>query len=440
MSLVRPQFFNRIGGQMAVVVLVSLIAIHAVAIAAFYLSRHFEGERPRDEGPGQFEALVRLAAAASRGNDRDAVIARIVRTFPHLSITHGDAVPHIESAPNSEPNDEPPARFIEERLGPGFHAAVHHADDGRQIVISLPDGDAISARLAPPPQRPPFIGSPLGFTVLFVVVSMSLLLFWATRALRMPLSGFAAAAENFSLDRHDAALPERGPEEIRAVARALNRMRNRTRKLMDDRTRMLAAMGHDLRTPITRLRLRSEFIADEELRKQMLSDLDQMKAMTDGVLSFLRDGHAQEAKTRTDLASVLQTVCDQFADMGHAVSYAGPDRATVAARPDDLQRAVSNLVDNAVRHGRTVVVRLTTGANSATIAVEDDGPGIEDGRKRTMLEAFVRGEEARTMDDRSGFGLGLSIARAIAEAHGGTLSLHDRLPHGLSARITLPAA
>lgn len=435
MSLAGPRFLNRIGGQMAVVVLLSLITIHTLAITGFYLSRHFEGERPRDEGPGQFEALVKLAAAAPQGGERDAVIARIVRAFPHLSITHGNAVPRSETGSN----DEPPARFIEERLGPGFHAAVHHADGSRKIVITLPDNDAISARFAPPPQRPPFIGSPLGFTVLFVVVSMSLLLFWATRALRTPLSGFAQAAENFSLDRHDAALPERGPEEIRAVARALNRMRERIRKLVDDRTRMLAAMGHDLRTPITRLRLRSEFIADEDLRKQMLSDLDQMRAMTDGVLSFLRDGHAQEAKTTTDLASVLQTVCDQFADMGHAVGYAGPDHATIAARPDDLQRAVSNLVDNAVRHGSSVVVRLTTGAENATITVEDDGPGIEDCRKPAMLEAFVRGEEARTMDDRAGFGLGLSIARAIAEAHGGALSLHDRVPHGLIARITLPA-
>lgn len=434
MSFARPRFLNRIGGQMAVLVLLSLIVIHALIFTGFYLSRYFEGERPRDAGPDQFEALVRLAAAAPRGSERDAVIARIVSTFPNLSITHGDAVPRIESGTT----DDPPARFLEGRLGPGFRALVHVDDGQRQIVITLPDNDAISARFAPPPQRP-FIGSPLTFTVLFLITSMSLLLFWATRALRTPLSDFAAAAESFSLDGRDAPLPDRGPEEIRAVARAFNRMRDRIRKLVDDRTRMFAAMGHDLRTPITRLRLRSEFIADEDLRQQMLSDLDQMKAMTEGVLTFLRDGHAQEVKTTIDLASVLQTVCDQFADMGHTVSYAGPDHATIAARPDDLQRAVSNLVDNAVRHGTTVVVRLTIGGGNATITVEDDGPGIEDSRKEAMLEAFVRGEEARTMDDRAGFGLGLSIARAIAEAHGGKLSLHDREPQGLIAMITLPA-
>jgi signal transduction histidine kinase len=434
MKFTRPRFFNRIGAQVTVLVLLSLVALHVITLAGFYLSRHFEGQRPRDEGPGQFVALVRLAAASPRGQERDAVIARIVRTFPHLNVTRGAAVPKLGQLDA----DGPPARFVADILGPGFRTAVYVEKDERQIVITMPDGDVIGARVPPPPGPPPVFGNPVTLTILFVVVSLTLLLFWATRALAAPLFDFARAAESFSLDRHDTALPERGPEEIRAVARAFNRMRERVHTLVDDRTRMFAAMGHDLRTPITRLRLRSEFIADEELRKQMLGDLDQMKAMTEGVLSFLRDGHTQEAKTTIDLASVLQTVCDQFADMGHNVSYAGPDHATIAARPDDLQRAVSNLVDNAVRHGTTVVVRLTMGSDSAIITVEDDGPGIEDCRKEAMLEAFVRGEEARTMDDRSGFGLGLSIARAIAETHGGALSLHDRVPQGLIARVTLP--
>jgi signal transduction histidine kinase len=172
----------------------------------------------------------------------------------------------------------------------------------------------------------------------------------------------------------------------------------------------------------------------------MLRDLDQMKSMTDGVLSFLREGQAREPATTIDIASVLQTVCDQFADMGHDVTYQGPDHATLTARPDDLQRAVSNLVDNATRHAGKTVVGLAADAAGTRIEVKDDGPGIPDERKDTMLEAFVRGNEARTMDDRAGFGLGLSIARAIAEAHGGALTLHDRAPHGLIARITLPAA
>jgi signal transduction histidine kinase len=318
-------------------------------------------------------------------------------------------------------------------------AAAQSGDAAPALAIRMPDGGVLTAQL-PAHGEPPRLAGPLSFTLMFVVVSVTLLALWATRALRTPLSGFAKAAEGFSLDGDVAALPERGPEEIRAVAKAFNRMRDRIKKLVDDRTRLLAAMGHDLRTPITRLRLRSEFIGDEELRRQMLRDLDQMKAMTDGVLSFLRDGQTREAVTAIDIASVLQTVCDQYTDMGYAVFYEGPAHLTLAARPDDLQRAVANLVDNAVRHGASTVLRLAATAETAMIEVEDDGPGIPDERKDAMLEAFVRGEEARTMDDRSGFGLGLSIARTIAEAHGGTLTLHGRTPHGLIARITLQGA
>jgi signal transduction histidine kinase len=197
-------------------------------------------------------------------------------------------------------------------------------------------------------------------------------------------------------------------------------------------------MGHDLRTPITRLRLRSEFIPDNGLRAEMLRDLDQMNAMTEGVLVFLRDGQTREALAVVDTASSLQTICDQFADLGHDVRYEGPDHATLTARPDDLRRAVANLVDNAVRYGAHTVVRLIVNDASLCIAVEDDGPGIVDASKEAMMEAFVRGDDARTMDDRAGFGLGLAIARTVAEAHGGNLTLLDRAPHGLVARIVFP--
>ena len=431
MKVRRPRFLNRIGGQMAALVVASLIAIHAVVTAGIFLSHRFEGAREFDEGPGEIVALVRLAADAPRGPERDAVLAQIARTFPNTSLTQAAAM----AMPTE--GREPHLGFLKDHLGQGFQVAAAPGGGAPRIAIRLPDGDVLTARLPPPPGPPP-LGGPVTFTVLFVIVSMTFLLFWAARALATPLSGFARAAESFSLDGDIAALPERGPEEIRAVARAFNRMRDRIRKLVDDLTRMLAAMGHDLRTPITRSRLRSEFIADEELRAQVLRDLDQMKAMTSGALTFLRDGQAREAATSVDLASVLQTVCDQYADIGHAVSYAGPDHATATARPDDLQRALSNLVDNAVRHAQNTVVRLTRDDVAVTIAVEDDGPGIPDARKAAMLEAFVRGDDARTMHERTGFGLGLAIARAIAEAHGGTLTLHDNQPHGLIARLTLP--
>lgn len=433
MTFGRSLLFNRIGGQMAILILISLLAIHAVIAASFFFGHRGQSWGPPDDDPAQFVAMVRLAAATPPA-ERAHLLAIMAQTFPRMEIRTAAAMPA------SDDHFDPRLLHLGDRLGPGFALAKLPAAAVEELAVAvrLPDGNVLTARL-PPRFEPPFLGSPIVSTVLFVIVSVSLLGIWATRALRRPLSGFAKAAEGFSLDGNVARLPERGPEEIRAVAKAFNRMSDRVKTLVGDRTRMLAAMGHDLRTPITRLRLRSEFIGDCELRGQMLRDLDQMNAMTEGVLVFLRDGQTREGATVVDVASSLQTICDQFADLGHDVRYEGPDHATLTARPDDLRRAVANLVDNAVRYGSHTVVRLTGGEAGLCIVVEDDGPGIPDASKAAMLEAFVRGDDARTMDNRAGFGLGLAIARTVAETHGGTLTLHDRAPHGLSARITLPA-
>ena len=165
------------------------------------------------------------------------------------------------------------------------------------------------------------------------------------------------------------------------MAKALNRMRERITGLIDDRTKMLAAISHDLRTPITRMRLRSEFIEDETHRGRMLGDLDQMRSMLESVLSFLRNDRRWKSMTLVDIASTLQLVTDQFADMGHKVGYVGPGHAMATVRPDDLHRSVTNLVENAVRFGAEAVIRLGVSADIVTIDVEDDGPGISDTRK-----------------------------------------------------------
>ena len=141
-----------------------------------------------------------------------------------------------------------------------------------------------------------------------------------------------------------------------------------------------------------------------------------------------------------DLATSLQTICDQFADVGHHVSYDGPDHVVIRAYADELHRALTNLVDNAVRHGGKADVRVDLAASTVTVAIEDDGPGIADGGKEDMFEPFVRGDAARGMNNNSGFGLGLSIARAVIESHAGTLMLLDREPRGIVARVTLPRA
>jgi signal transduction histidine kinase len=427
-------FFNLrgISGQIAALVAVSIVAIHLFLTATFLVYRPGESDPSIDRGHNQLAAAVQLLGATP-ATDRPRLFADIARAFPKLDI---ESLPPGSVAAANEP-DNPDLRSLHRRLNGRYRIfSLAHEADAHKIGIALPDGAVISARFVP--DKRPFWSGPWMATLLFVVVSVTLLGLWAAQALTAPLSAFAKAAESFSLNSAPAPLPERGPEEIRSVAKALNRMRERISTLIDDRTKMLAAISHDLRTPITRMRLRAEFIEDHVHRSHMLGDLDQMRSMLESVLSFLRNDRKFESMTLVDIAITLQLVTDQFADMGHKVAYDGPQHTVVTARPDDLHRGITNLVENAVRFGAEATIRLGVSPNTVTIDVEDDGPGISDARKQAMLEPFVRGDDARNMDETAGFGLGLSIARAIVLAHGGELSLNDRQPHGLIVRIELP--
>jgi signal transduction histidine kinase len=424
---------KRISGQIAALVVTSIIAIHVIITATFLFHRPDQPDPRFDRGHSQLAAAAQLLGAAPAAA-RPKLFADIARAFPQLDVESLTEAP----APAASEADDRALHSLHRRLGDSykiFSLGPEHGD--HKLGIALPDGAMISATLLPDRQRPFWTG-PWMMTLLFAVISLTLLGLWAARALTAPLSAFAKAAESFSLNGAAAPLPERGPEEIRSVAKALNRMRERISTLIDDRTKMLAAISHDLRTPITRMRLRSEFIEDDAHRTRMLGDLDQMRSMLEQVLSFLRNDRKLESMTLVDVASSLQLITDQFSDMGHKVAYNGPEHAMATLRPDDLHRSITNLVENAVRFGAEATVRLNVSPDHVTIDVEDDGPGISDARKDVMLEPFVRGDDARNMDETSGFGLGLSIARAIVLAHGGELSLNDRQPHGLIVRITLP--
>lgn len=422
-----------ISGQIAALVVVSIIALHVIITASFMIHRPDQPDPSGDRGHAQLAAAAQLLGAAPAA-ERPRLSADIARAFPQLGLELLPPAP-VPAAGEGEGS----LRGLHRRLGQNYRIFALPPDgDIRRIGIALPDGAMIAANLMPEQRRPPFLGGPWMMTLLFAVISVTLLGLWAARALTAPLSSFAKAAESFSLNGGAAPLPERGPEEIRSVAKALNRMRERITGLIDDRTKMLAAISHDLRTPITRMRLRSEFIEDETHRARMLDDLDQMRSMLESVLSFLRNDRRLEAMTLVDIASTLQLIIDQFADMGRKIAYDGPAHAMATVRPDDLHRSVTNLVENAVRFGAETTIRLRVTADQLTIDVEDDGPGISDAQKQNVLEPFVRGDDARNMDEAAGFGLGLSIANAIVLAHGGVLSLHDRQPHGLVVRMQLP--
>lgn len=428
---------KRISGQITALVLASIVALHLIVTTVFLL--HQPDPRTRHENPFLHNhdlvgAAVHLFGAATESERAD-LIAVFARSDPQLEIRElpRGFVPPSGRTDRGDLRGLPPWFKDDPRI-----FAVDRDGGDPRIGFVLPDGSAISMRLKSDDHHPPFWAGPWMMTLFLAAISVVLLSLWAARALTTPLSSFADAAENFSLSRTRSSLPERGPEEVRRAARALNRMHERITGLIDDRTKMLAAISHDLRTPITRMRLRSEFIDDEAQRDRMWADLDQMRSMLDSVLSFLRNDRKLEVMTLVDIATVLQLIADQFTDMGHCVTYVGPEHAMAMARQDDIRRSVTNLVENAVRFAGNTTVRLATWEDQAIIDVDDDGPGIAETQKGKVLEPFVRGDEARNMNEASGFGLGLSIARAIALAHGGTLSLHDLAPRGLRARIQFP--
>jgi signal transduction histidine kinase len=449
-GLIRPR---TIAGQIVLLVLVSVglfsLALHATS--ALFGKRPFRPDQNPFAVADRFAEFARLLDHLPPAT-RPEVVAALHITYPTLDLT---LQPRLASLPYSGAFAPPPGAEslfaqLHRLLGPDlqlFTPALESAQNGttgrhvREVAVALRDG-AVVTGLVLPIGRPPGRPDPVAIvtaTLGFMILMLTLLLWWATRGLTAPLSRFAQAAAGFSLDRDAAPLPEKGSYEVRTAARAFNRMQARIRRMVEDRTRMLAAVSHDLRTPITRLRLRAEFIEDETTRAQMLRDLDQMSAMIHAALSYLRDGQSAEARSLVDLASVLQTICDEFTDVGHTVGYEGPDHLLAAVRADEVNRAVVNLVENAVKFGTCAVVRLRPIASeSVEIDVVDDGPGIPDPDKDAMLQPFARGDVARGMNGPSGFGLGLSIARAVAEAHGGELTLHDAQPSGLIARLRLP--
>ena len=236
-----------------------------------------------------------------------------------------------------------------------------------------------------------------------------------------------------------ASVPEDGPGEVRRVVAAFNRMQARIARLISDRTQALAAVGHDLRTPLARLKLRTEAIEDAEARAAVEADIAEMDAMVASLLAFLGGDSDPERAVRVDLAVLCATVVDDAVDRGRDATYAGPDHCERVLRPIGLKRALANLVENALQYGEAVTVTLLVAGEGVTIRVEDDGPGIPEDQLANAIQPFVRLDPARHRDTK-GFGLGLSIVARAASAEGGRLALSNRPEGGLRAEIVLPPA
>lgn len=275
-------------------------------------------------------------------------------------------------------------------------------------------------------------------SLLVLVLGVASLAVWAARKTIAPLGRFAAAAEQLGTDVNAPPISEQGPSEIRQAARAFNRMQGRLQRFVADRTIMLGAISHDLRTVLTRLALRIEYIEAENQRERALADLQQMDRMLASNLAFARDDFSSEITVPVDIAVQLQSLCSDLADAGHAVFYTGPAHFTYAARPTALGRVFTNLIGNALQYGGEAAVSLNRVGSSLVISVVDRGPGISLELRESVFAPFFRADQARG-GHVAGSGLGLTVARTIVRGHGGDIELQGAASGGLEVRVQLPA-
>jgi two-component system, OmpR family, sensor kinase len=304
------------------------------------------------------------------------------------------------------------------------------------ISMRLPDRSWVNVSLLSWAPRPPDIHGTLLSTSLMAVGALVIALL-LVRSQTRPLSTFVKAAERIAHVRGVEPVEEEGPREVRALATAFNDMQRRITRLIDDRTHALAAVSHDLKTPITRLRFRTEEVEDRGLRAAVASDLDEMERMIDQTLSYLQEERADEEVKPVDLVAILETVTDDLTDAGGQAVLGGSPAAIVSGRRLALKRAFANLIGNAVKYGQRAETRIEDGRDQVLVTIADAGPGIPDSDRERVLQPFVRLEPSRN-SETGGFGLGLAIADAVIRGHGGSLQLANGREKGLIVSVILP--
>jgi signal transduction histidine kinase len=384
--------------------------------------------------------LSRSALRAAREAERGFVLLPLLPDFEQtlktqLRATLGPGI-EVEVAPT--PENAPtaiavPAPFYEARELAARSPSARRYD----VSVRFADGDPVVyrvTRVAGGARLPSNLFVNLTLLVLLLVVA----LYVAARNITRPLSDLARAADSVGRQVRPAQLEERGARELRDAARAFNTMQDRLRRYLDSRTRVLAAMSHDLKTPLTRLRLQVEALDDPAMQARIGAQLDEMESMVREALSLFRGLDDGEPAAPVDIDTLLAQLRAEFTDMGAAVTVSGRSLQPYVGKPQALKRCLTNLVANAVKFGTRADITLEDGAE-LVIRVRDAGPGIPEEELERVFEPFYRLESSRNRDS-GGTGLGLSIARDIAQSHGGSLTLHNLPGEGLEARLTLPRA
>jgi signal transduction histidine kinase len=308
-----------------------------------------------------------------------------------------------------------------------------------EITQPLPNGDGwLTAQFTRPP--PPSPAPAILIAALFGTILTGAAAAWLAGRVSRPLSALAYAADEVARGRIAPRLPDTGPEDIRHAAKAFNEMSDRVTRTLESHRQLLSAVGHDLRTPLAAMRITAEFVEDEEVRDRLTRNLDELQSMTEAVLSAARSGPGEE-KRRVDLATLVESVCDDLIELNQPVTVNIEGLAPSNCRPNEIRRATRNLIENAVRYGGCARVSLEREDGYFVVNVDDDGPGIPANRLEEVFEPFVRLEESRN-NATGGSGLGLTLARAIAREHGGDIVLANRMAEGqitgLRASLRLP--
>jgi signal transduction histidine kinase len=451
-------------GQTLLILLAGLLVSHAVgswiytadreqavrAVGGFATAQRIANlsrliqEAPREARPRVVAALsdqgFRVALSTEAPPipvaDGDAAVAEAIQSYLADRLSLGSARQPRVWASAAEAPPFGPWRMMMPH-GPMMHRFGGFAGfRDLQVAIPLADGPWVTFATGLP-----VAGSAYSAQFLVSMAIMAIIILgvsaWAVRRVTAPLSELATAAERFGHDVSAPPLPEAGTIETRQAARAFNDMQVRLRNLIDNRTRLLAAISHDLRTPLTLLRLRTETVENAQERDKMLSTIAEMDAMIGATLRFARDQSTGEPRRPADLTALLQSVVDDMRDAGFPVCLRSAEPVIYACQPAALKRAIRNLLDNAVKYGKSGTIAMHRVSQAIEIVVDDEGPGIPQHELTRVLEPFYRLEESRSRET-GGVGLGLAIAQSIVEGHGGALTLSNRPEGGLRATIALP--
>ncbi|WFL78451.1 ATP-binding protein [Altererythrobacter arenosus] len=397
------------------------------------LNRDGGGHRPHDmRGRARLGVELSQVSPLGQGGKRLPELEATIRDLLDQHDLELSKLVVLRRSAGDDPFLQDRPRFHERLGGEGWQR--------RQIYVAGIAQDGAPWRIVrvPEPRAPRAIVGSILLQTLVTFVVLVALLFPMLRRITRPLASLTARVDDFARNPdRPVALAESGPEDIRHLIAAHNAMEARIAAMLDEKDVMLGAIGHDLKTPLAALRVRIENVADETQRLRMAESIEDITRTLDDILNLARVGRSTDPLEKTDLAALLSSLVEEYEDMGEPVEMAETDRVVAQVRATWLRRAVRNLIGNALRYGGTARVSLAAEGDRVTIRVDDDGPGIPEDQISAMLEPFARGEASRNRAT-GGAGLGLTLARAIAEQHGGALSLANRAEGGLRAGISLP--